>query len=91
LDKSKIKKKVMKYVKKCPNCGGDVIEKEVKEVLSGGVNTAFIKVKAGICLHCGERLYTPETVRRFEEIEAKLERQETSGFQPLGKSFQVIS
>jgi len=80
----------MKYVRKCPICSGQVIEKEVTEVLSGGINTAFIRVKAGVCLHCGERLYTPETVRRFEEIEAKLERQETSEFQPLGKSFQVI-
>ena len=80
----------MKYVEKCPICGGQVIEKEVTEVLSGGINTAFIRVKAGVCLHCGERLYTPETVRRFEEIRAKLERQETAEFQRLGKSFQVV-
>jgi YgiT-type zinc finger domain-containing protein len=81
---------MMKYVKKCPRCGGEVVEKEVTEVLYGGIHTAFLKVKAGICLCCGERLYTPETVKRFEEIEAKLERQDTAGFQPLGKSFQVL-
>lgn len=81
----------MKYVEKCPRCGGLVIEKEVREILFGGNNTAILNVKAGVCLHCGERLYTPEIVRRFEEIEAKLERQETEAFQPLGKSFQVIS
>lgn len=80
----------MKYVKQCPTCGGQVIEKEVTEVLSGGINTAFLTVKVGVCLHCGERLYTSETVRRFEEIEAKLKRQETSDFQPVGKSFQVV-
>ncbi len=79
----------MKYVKECPVCGGAVVEKEVKEVLSGGINTAFIKVKAGVCLHCGERLYTPETIRKFEEIEAKLKSQDTSEFHPIGKSFQV--
>ena len=81
----------MRYVEECPRCGGQVIEKEVTEILSDSINTAFLKVKAGICLHCGERLYTPETVRRFEEIEAKLERQEITDFQPLGKSFQVAS
>jgi len=80
-----------KYVRKCPTCGKEVIEKEVTEVLSGGVNTAFIKVKVGVCLHCGERLYAPDTVRNFEEIEAKLQRQDTSCFRPLGKSFQVTS
>ena len=79
-----------KYVEKCPTCGGDVIEKEVTEVLSGGINTAFVKVKVGVCRRCGDRLYTPDVVKKFEEIEAKLERQDTSDFQPLGKSFQVI-
>ena len=80
----------MKYVEKCPRCGGAVVEKEVTEVLYGGVNTAFLKVKAGVCLLCGERLYTADTVRQFEEIEAKLERQDTEGFQLLGQSFQVM-
>ena len=78
-----------KYVKKCPACGGEVIEKQVTEVLSGGVNTAFADVTVGVCQHCGERLYTPDTVRKFEEIESKLERQDTSEFRPLGKSFQA--
>ena len=81
----------MKYIEKCPYCGGQVIEKEVEEVLYGGTNTAFLTVKAGVCLHCGERLYTPETVRRFEEIETKLAHQETGDFQPVGKSFHVVS
>ena len=79
----------MKYLKKCPSCGGQIVEKEVTEILSGGINTAFVKVKAGVCLRCGERLYTPDTIKRFEEIESKLERKETSEFKPVGKSFQV--
>jgi len=53
----------MKYLEKCPRCAGVVVEKEVTELLYGGVNTAFLKVKVGICLLCGERLYTPEVVR----------------------------
>ncbi len=81
----------MKYVEKCPRCSGKVIEKMVKEVLCGGINTAFLKVKAGVCLHCGERLYTPDTVKQFEEIESKLQDQKTDDFQPVGKSFQVLS
>ncbi len=81
----------MNYVQKCPRCGGEMVEREVTELLSGGVNTAFVKVKAGICRHCGERLYAPATIRLFEKIEAKLERKETADFQPLGNSYQVIS
>ena len=74
---------------KCPVCGGDLVDKEVEKLLRGGNNTAVLKVRAEVCLRCGERLYAQETVRRFEEIRAKLERQETAEFQPLGVAFQV--
>ncbi|GAB4149606.1 MAG: hypothetical protein Fur0021_10820 [Candidatus Promineifilaceae bacterium] len=74
---------------KCPVCGGEIIKKEVEKLLRGGIHTATIKVQAEVCLRCGERLYPQETVRRFEQIRAKLERKEVAEFQPLGQSFQV--
>ncbi|NKE72177.1 YgiT-type zinc finger protein [Candidatus Manganitrophus noduliformans] len=80
----------MKPFEKCLICGGDLVEKEVEKILRGGVHTAVLKVHAEVCLHCGERLYSQETVRRFEEIRAKLERQETADFEPLGQSFKVM-
>lgn len=73
----------------CPICGGELYEKEVEELLRGGVDTAVLTVRATICRRCGERLYTPATVRLFEEIERKLKRQETAEFQPLGQSFRI--
>lgn len=75
---------------KCPICGGELEEKEVEKLLRGGIHTAVVKVVAGVCLHCGERLYSKETIKRFEEIKSKLESEETSEFHPLGKSFQVV-
>lgn len=75
---------------KCPVCGGELVEKEIEKLLRGGIHTAVMRVRAEICLHCGERLYSEETVRRFEEIRAKLEREETTDFRPLGQSFQVV-
>lgn len=74
----------------CPVCGGEPIEKDVEKLLRGGRHTAVLTVRAEVCLRCGERLYTPETVRRFEQIRAKQERQEVSKFEPLGQSFQVV-
>ena len=74
---------------KCPVCGGDLVEKEVEKVLRGGVNTAVLKVCAEVCLRCKERLYSQETVRRFEQIRAKLERQDTGEFRAIGVSYQV--
>ena len=75
---------------KCPVCGGEVVEKEVEKVLRGGVHTAVIKVRAEVCLRCGERFYSPETVKRFEQIRLKLERGEVDEFQPIGRSFAVV-
>ncbi len=73
----------------CPVCGGEIFEKEVQKLLSGGRHTAIVRVKAEVCLRCGERLYSSETVRFFEEIREKLERGQTEEFTPLGQSFQV--
>jgi len=80
----------MKPFDKCPVCGGELVEKEVEKILRGGIHTAVLKVNAEVCLHCGERLYLQETVRRFEEIRGKLERQETEDLQPMGLFFQVV-
>lgn len=75
--------------KKCPACGGEMIEKDVEKLLRGGKNIAILNVRAEVCLHCGERLYSKETISRFEKIRDKLARQDISDFQPLGQSFQV--
>jgi YgiT-type zinc finger domain-containing protein len=74
---------------KCPVCGGEMVEKEVEKLLRGGVHTAVLTVRAEVCLRCGERLYTQDTVRQFERIRAKLEREEVTDLQPLGQSFQI--
>ncbi len=79
----------MKPFEKCPVCRGELVDKQVEKLLRGGKHTAVLEVPAEVCLHCGERLYSPETVRRFEEVRAKLARQDVSEFQPLGQSFRV--
>jgi YgiT-type zinc finger domain-containing protein len=79
----------MKPFEKCPVCAGNLENKRVEKVLKGGGNTASIKVFAEVCLHCGERLYTEEVVRSFEEIRSKLKNQDFSHFQTLGQSFTV--
>lgn len=80
----------MRPFEKCPVCGGELVEKEVEKLLKGGIHTAVLKVHAEVCLHCGERLYSAEIVKRFEQIRQKLARQELAEFQPLGQTFQVV-
>lgn len=81
---------MVKPFDKCPVCGGELVEREVEKLLRGGPHTAVLRVRAQVCLHCGERLYAEDTVRRFEEVRAQLGRQETADFEPLGQSFQVV-
>jgi len=81
----------MQPFEKCPVCGGEVVEKEVEKLLRGGVHVAVVVVQAEVCLHCGERMYSKETVSQFEWIRSKLSRQEVAEFQPLGQSFRVSS
>ena len=56
---------------KCPICGGELAEKKVEKPLRSGVDHTVIKVRADVCLHCGERLYSQETVKLFEDIRRK--------------------
>ncbi len=76
--------------KKCPVCGGEMVEKNVEKLLKGGGNTAAVWVRAEVCLHCGERLYSKETVSRFEEIRKKLEQNDVDEFKQLGHTYQVV-
>jgi YgiT-type zinc finger domain-containing protein len=89
MDRQQDKENAMTLFEKCPICGGELVEKEVEEVLKGGSNTAILKVKAEVCLHCGERLYPPDTVTYFEEIRQKLSAEDVGEFEPVGKTYQV--
>jgi len=90
MDKLAHKEKKMKPFERCPLCGGELVEKEVEKLLKGGVHTATLTVRAEVCLRCGERLYAAETIRRFEQIRQKLERQDVDEFKPVGRAFQVV-
>ena len=76
---------------KCPICGGELKEKTVEKLLRGGKHTAVLHVEAEVCLHCGERLYSEDTVMYFERVRNMLDRQEVTDFQPLGQSFAVAA
>ena len=82
-------KQTKKPFDRCLICGGEIVRKEVEKLLRGGVDTAVVKVHADVCLHCGERLYSQETVRCFRKIREKLERGDVADFELVGQSFQV--
>ena len=61
----------MNPFEKCPICGGEVVTREVEKLLKEGTHTASIRVPANVCLRCGERMYSLEVARRFDEIQRK--------------------
>lgn len=75
--------------KKCPICGGEVVEKDVEKLLRGGNDTAVVRVNSEVCLHCGERLFSKETITFFEHIKSKLEKHDVSDFQLLGNNYKI--
>jgi len=79
----------MKPFEKCPICSGELEDKQVEKLLRDGGNTVSMKVKAEVCLHCGERLYAEDVVKSFEEIRCMLKKQEFSHFKTLGQSFTI--
>ena len=75
---------------KCPSCSSDRIElKNIIHTINGGNNTAMIDVKVETCQLCGEILFTPEQIRKFEDIKNKLEQGLTEDFTPVGQNFRV--
>ncbi len=74
----------------CPVCGGELVEKQVEKLLRGGSEMAALEVDALVCLHCGERLYPQDTVRRFERIRSDLARGDTEGLTPVGTSYRAL-
>ncbi|MGQ3684259.1 MAG: YgiT-type zinc finger protein [Candidatus Loosdrechtia sp.] len=79
----------MKPFNKCPICGNELIEKDVEKILRGGKHTAIVTVRAEVCQHCGERLYSEEQVRLFEQIRTKLAKEQTQEYELMGKSYYV--
>jgi YgiT-type zinc finger domain-containing protein len=78
-------------IDKCVVCNGDLLETKVTEIIKGGGNTATLQVNALVCQNCGERFYHGDTIRKFENIKLKLERQETQDLIPVGQSFELAS
>ena len=66
-----------------------MIEKEVEKLILGGNNTAVVRVNAEVCTHCGERLYSKETITLFEHIRSRLADGDVAGFLPVGQTYKV--
>ncbi|WP_456475867.1 YgiT-type zinc finger protein [Candidatus Pyrohabitans sp.] len=81
------KREMSDIVSVCPICGGDVVVKEVEKMVKGGNNVAIIKVKAGVCSKCGERIYSKETHEKIQRVRKELKEGLTNNFEPVGCTY----
>ncbi len=71
----------MPLLRKCPTCGGEIVDKRVEELVERGISLATVTVEAEVCLGCGQRLFDPDTVRLLEKVSKDL---------PVGESVDVV-
>ena len=78
-------------IEKCPLCGHDNIEvKTVETEVRGGNDTVLLKIEAEVCLHCGERFYSQESMELFDTTRKKLKEGEHDGLKQVGRVFQPV-
>ncbi len=72
----------------CPICGGKVTVKEVEKIVKGGSNVAILKVKAGVCSKCGERIYSKGTHEKIQKVRKELELGITKDLEVVGRTYR---
>ena len=74
---------------KCPMCGCELVRQQTEKLLRGGTTLATMTVDAEVCLHCGEKPYSSDTIRSFDQIRRKLDQQQFAEFEVIGRAFRV--
>jgi YgiT-type zinc finger domain-containing protein len=73
----------------CPICGGEVVLKEVEKLIRGGNDVVVVRVLAGVCLKCGERIYDKETQEEFQRLRRELREGRHEKLKQLGFVYEV--
>lgn len=73
----------------CPMCGGEIFPQQIEHIVRGDTDTAIVKVICQICVYCGYRQFSQETLGIFEHIKKRLLEHDTTGFQEVGVSYKV--
>ncbi len=82
----------MNSVETCVRCGSmDLSLKKVDVQLTGGNNSAKVFIQTEVCLHCGERFYTPENLKYFTSIKKALKDGKTKslGLKKVGIFYEL--
>jgi len=75
---------------KCVICKSSDIQKQmVEEEIKSGMDIILISLEVLVCMNCGERYYDRMTMRKIENIRAKLKQRELK-VEEVGKVLRAI-
>lgn len=75
---------------RCVICAGELKEKDVLDEVREGNNHLLVKVKAEVCLDCGERYYASGVVDRLINIKDNLKKRNLK-LHEIGKVYKLIN
>ena len=76
---------------KCVIChGSNIEEKTVNETFWVGSDVVLVPCRVLVCNDCGERYYSRQTMRRLEDIEARL-RAQTVALEAVGQVLKLAA
>jgi len=75
---------------KCVICkSSDIQKKKVEEEIKSEMDIVLISLEVLVCMNCGERYYDRMTMRKIENIRAKLKQRELK-VEEVGKVLRAI-
>ncbi len=75
---------------RCVICRGEIKEKEVLEEVRENNNYLLVKVKAEVCLNCGERYYASGVVDKLIGLKESL-RKHRLRLHQIGKVYELLT
>jgi YgiT-type zinc finger domain-containing protein len=75
---------------KCVICkSSDIQKKMVEEEIKSGMDIVLISLEVLVCMNCGERYYDRMTMKKIENLRAKLKQKELK-VEEVGKVLRAI-
>ncbi len=84
--------KIVESILNCVDCGSDkLIFKDVSRIIScnGTSDVVVLRVKAEVCLNCGQTYFSSEDSIQFTEIRRQLKSNLTENFKKAGVVYEV--
>ena len=76
---------------KCALCGGKVVQKKTEKMIKAGNDVILVtQIPAEVCTNCNESYFTPEVVKRLQQLRHDLRKKETiAKLETIGHTYKM--